>query len=255
MLAYINVKDLKSEDYLNNHFVVLCTKNGVIKKTTLEAYSRPRANGIIAVGIREGDELLEARLTNGNCHIIMASREGKANHFEENRVRPMGRGASGVRGMLLEDGDEVVGMITIDKAETGTRQVLVVSENGYGKRTPLMDKDGEYEYRITNRGGKGVKTLQVTEKTGKVVAIKDVTEEDHLMIINRSGITIRTRVNELRELGRATQGVRLIELRSNDRIAAVAKVDSDLHENEDLNGEGADGAANGTEVDTPAPEA
>ncbi|MBK9273442.1 MAG: DNA gyrase subunit A [Flavobacteriales bacterium] len=255
VLAYINVKDLKSEDYLNNHFVVLCTKNGVIKKTTLEAYSRPRANGIIAVGIREGDELLEARLTNGNCHIIMASREGKANHFEENRVRPMGRGASGVRGMLLEDGDEVVGMITIDKAETGTRQVLVVSENGYGKRTPLMDKEGEYEYRITNRGGKGVKTLQVTEKTGKVVAIKDVTEEDHLMIINRSGITIRTRVNELRQLGRATQGVRLIELRANDRIAAVAKVDSDLHEDEDLNGEGADGAANGTEVDTPAPEA
>ncbi|HMQ74841.1 MAG TPA: DNA gyrase subunit A [Flavobacteriales bacterium] len=255
VLAYINVKDLKSEDYLNNHFVVLCTKNGVIKKTTLEAYSRPRANGIIAVGIREGDELLEARLTNGNCHIIMASREGKANHFEESRVRPMGRGASGVRGMLLEDGDEVVGMITIDKAETGTRQVLVVSENGYGKRTPLMDKEGEYEYRITNRGGKGVKTLQVTEKTGKVVAIKDVTEEDHLMIINRSGITIRTRVNELRQLGRATQGVRLIELRANDRIAAVAKVDSDLHEDEDLNGEGADGAANGTEVDTPAPEA
>ena len=254
VLAYINVKDLKSEDYLNNHFVVLCTKNGIIKKTTLEAYSRPRANGIIAVGIREGDELLEARLTNGNCHIIMASREGKANHFEENRVRPMGRGASGVRGMLLEDGDEVVGMITIDKAETGTRQVLVVSENGYGKRTPLKDKDGEYEYRMTNRGGKGVKTLQVTEKTGKVVAIKDVTEEDHLMIINRSGITIRTRVNELRELGRATQGVRLIELRSNDRIAAVAKVDSDLHEDEEQPGEGEEGAANGTEVDTPAPE-
>ncbi|MBL8009520.1 MAG: DNA gyrase subunit A [Flavobacteriales bacterium] len=255
VLAYINVKDLKSEDYLNNHFVVLCTKNGIIKKTTLEAYSRPRANGIIAVGIREGDELLEARLTNGNCHIIMASREGKANHFEENRVRPMGRGASGVRGMLLEDGDEVVGMITIDKAETGTRQVLVVSENGYGKRTPLKDKDGEYEYRITNRGGKGVKTLQVTEKTGKVVAIKDVTEEDHLMIINRSGITIRTRVNELRELGRATQGVRLIELRSNDRIAAVAKVDSDLHEDEEPSTDEQDGAANGTEVDTPAPEA
>ncbi len=238
VLAYINVKDLKSEDYLNNHFVVLCTRNGVIKKTTLEAYSRPRANGIIAVGIREGDELLEAKLTNGNCHIIMASREGKATHFEEDQVRPMGRGASGVRGMNLEDGDELIGMITIDKAETGTRQVLVVSENGYGKRTPLMDKDGDYEYRMTNRGGKGVKTLQVTDKTGKVVAIKDVTEEDHLMIINRSGITIRTRVSELRELGRATQGVRLIELRSNDRIAAVAKVDSDLHDGE----EGEEGA-------------
>jgi DNA gyrase subunit A len=247
VLAYINVKDLKSEEYLNNHFVVLCTKNGVIKKTTLEAYSRPRANGIIAVGIREGDELLEARLTNGNSHIIMASREGKANHFEESRVRPMGRGASGVRGMSLEDGDEVVGMITIDQAETATRQVLVVSETGFGKRSPVDD------YRITNRGGKGVKTLQVTDKTGKVIAIKDVTDEDQLMIINRSGITIRTRVSELRVLGRATQGVRLIELRANDRIAAVAKVDSELSE-EEAPEEGAEGPApdapeNGTEVD------
>jgi DNA gyrase subunit A len=252
VLAYINVKDLKSEEYLNNHFVVLCTKNGVIKKTTLEAYSRPRANGIIAVGIREGDELLEARLTNGNSHIIMASREGKANHFEENRVRPMGRGASGVRGMSLEDGDEVVGMITIDQAETATRQVLVVSETGFGKRSPVDD------YRITNRGGKGVKTLQVTDKTGKVIAIKDVTDEDQLMIINRSGITIRTRVSELRVLGRATQGVRLIELRANDRIAAVAKVDSELSE-EEAPEEGAEGPApdapeNGTEVDNGTPE-
>ena len=252
VLAYINVKDLKSEEYLNNHFVVLCTKNGVIKKTTLEAYSRPRANGIIAVGIREGDELLEARLTNGNSHIIMASREGKANHFEENRVRPMGRGASGVRGMSLEDGDEVVGMITIDQAETATRQVLVVSETGFGKRSPVDD------YRITNRGGKGVKTLQVTDKTGKVIAIKDVTDEDQLMIINRSGITIRTRVSELRVLGRATQGVRLIELRANGRIAAVAKVDSELSEVEAPE-EGAEGPApdapeNGTEVDNGTPE-
>jgi DNA gyrase subunit A len=252
VLAYINVKDLKSEEYLNNHFVVLCTKNGVIKKTTLEAYSRPRSNGIIAVGIREGDELLEARLTNGNSHIIMASREGKANHFEESRVRPMGRGASGVRGMSLEDGDEVVGMITIDQAETATRQVLVVSETGYGKRSPVDD------YRITNRGGKGVKTLQVTDRTGKVIAIKDVTDEDQLMIINRSGITIRTRVSELRVLGRATQGVRLIELREKDRIAAVAKVDSELSEEEEPE-EGAEGPApdapeNGTEVDNGTPE-
>jgi DNA gyrase subunit A len=252
VLAYINVKDLKSEEYLNNHFVVLCTKNGVIKKTTLEAYSRPRSNGIIAVGIREGDELLEARLTNGNSHIIMASREGKANHFEESRVRPMGRGASGVRGMSLEDGDEVVGMITIDQAETATRQVLVVSETGFGKRSPVDD------YRITNRGGKGVKTLQVTDKTGKVIAIKDVTDEDQLMIINRSGITIRTRVSELRVLGRATQGVRLIELREKDRIAAVAKVDSELSE-EEAPEEGAEGPApdapeNGTEVDNGTPE-
>lgn len=258
MLAYINVKDLKNEEYLNNHFVVLCTKNGIIKKTTLEAYSRPRANGIIAVGIREGDELLEARLTNGTSHIIMASREGKANHFEESRVRPMGRGASGVRGMALEDGDEVVGMITIDQAETATRQVLVVSEKGYGKRTALIDEKGEDVYRITNRGGKGVKTLQITEKTGKVVAIKDVTNEDQLMIINRSGITIRTRVSELRELGRATQGVRLIELRDKDSIAAVAKVDAGLSEDEEPT-EGAEGpgpgsAEGGTEVDNGTPE-
>ena len=250
VLAYINVKNLTDADYINNHFVVLCTKNGIIKKTTLEAYSRPRANGIIAVGIREGDELLEAKLTNGNCHIIMASREGKAVHFQEGQVRPMGRGASGVRGMNLEDGDELIGMITVAEAETGTRQVLVVSENGYGKRTALKDKEGEYEYRMTNRGSKGVKTLQVTDKTGKVVAIKDVTEDDHLMIINRSGITIRTRVSELREQGRATQGVRLIELREKDRIAAVAKVDSELHEDEE--GEEASGApAEGGPTDAP----
>ena len=265
VLAYINVKDLKSDEYLNSHFVVLCTKKGVIKKTTLEAYSRPRSNGIIAVGIREGDELLEARLTNGNSHIIMASREGKANHFEESRVRPMGRGASGVRGMSLEDGDEVVGMITIDQADTATRQVLVVSEKGYGKRTRLIDEKGDDVYRITNRGGKGVKTLQITEKTGKVVAIKDVMNDDQLMIINRSGITIRTRVSELRELGRATQGVRLIELRDKDSIAAVAKVDAGLSEDEEvpLGDDGtpapdagaAEGEGTGTELDNGSPDA
>ncbi len=265
VLAYINVKDLKSEEYLNSHFVVLCTKKGVIKKTTLEAYSRPRSNGIIAVGIREGDELLEARLTNGNSHIIMASREGKANHFEESRVRPMGRGASGVRGMSLEDGDEVVGMITIDQADTATRQVLVVSEKGYGKRTRMIDEKGEDVYRITNRGGKGVKTLQITEKTGKVVAIKDVMNDDQLMIINRSGITIRTRVSELRELGRATQGVRLIELRDKDSIAAVAKVDAGLSEDEEdplgedgttaPDGDVTEEEGNGTELDNGSPEA
>ena len=229
VVAYLNVKDLKSEDYLNNHFVVLCTKKGIIKKTTLEAYSRPRANGIIAVGIREGDELLEARLTNGNCHIIMASKDGKAIHFEESRVRPMGRGASGVIGMDLDDEDgknQVVGMLTIDAAEVATRQVLVVSSKGYGKRSPVED------YRIINRGGKGVKTLQVTDKTGKLVAIKDVRDDDHLMIITRNGITIRIGLDEMRVLGRATQGVRLIELRDKDKIAAVAKVDSELHEDE-----------------------
>ncbi len=235
VVAYLNVKDLKSEDYLNNHFVVLCTKKGVIKKTTLEAYSRPRANGIIAVGIREGDELLEARLTNGNSHVILASRDGRAVHFMEKDVRPMGRNASGVTGMNLTSetkNNEVVGMITVDSSELATRQVLVVSENGYGKRSAIVDESGDYEYRMVKRGGKGVKTIQVTDKTGKLVAIKDVREDDQLMIITRSGITIRMDLSEMRVLGRATQGVRLIELRDKDRIAAVAKVDSDLHEDE-----------------------
>ena len=240
VVAYLNVKDLKSEEYLNNHFVVLCTKKGIIKKTTLEAYSRPRANGIIAVGIREGDELLEARLTNGNSHIILASKDGKAIHFEESDVRPMGRGASGVIGMNLDDEDgknQVVGMLTIDASEITTRQVLVVSSKGYGKRSPVED------YRIINRGGKGVKTLQVTDKTGKLVAIKDVREDDHLMIITRNGITIRIGLDEMRVLGRATQGVRLIELRDKDKIAAVAKVDSELHEDEETaNPEGQEGS-------------
>ena len=248
VVAYLNVTDLTSEEYLNNHFVVLCTKKGIIKKTTLEAYSRPRSNGIIAVGIREGDELLEARLTNGNSHIILASRDGKAIHFEENRVRPMGRGASGVIGMDLGDeaGNEVVGMITIDKAETATRQVLVVSDKGYGKRSPVDD------YRIINRGGKGVKTLQVTDKTGNLIAIKDVKDDDQLMIINRSGMTIRMGLDELRVLGRATQGVRLIELRKNDQIAAVAKVDSDLKDDELAEGEGAPAPEGDAPSDAPA---
>src|SRR5690606_34764668 len=251
VVAYLNVTDLKSEEYLSNHCVVLCTKKGVIKKTLLSAYSRPRSNGIIAVGIREGDQLLEARLTNGNSHIIMASREGKAVHFEEDRVRPMGRNASGVRGMTLgSDNDEVVGMITVNNDELATRQVLVVSEKGYGKRSPVED------YRITNRGGKGVKTLQVTEKTGCLIAIKDVKEDDQLMIINRSGITIRMGLDELRVLGRATQGVRLIELRKNDQIAAVAKVDSDLKENDEI-AEGVELPIAGSEappVDDTAPD-
>ncbi|MBL7984134.1 MAG: DNA gyrase subunit A, partial [Flavobacteriales bacterium] len=269
VVAYLNVKDLKSAEYLNNHFVVLCTKNGIIKKTTLEAYSRPRANGIIAVGIREGDELLEARLTNGNSHIILASSDGRAVHFEENDVRPMGRGASGVRGMNLEGGskgNQVIGMITVDKAELSTRQVLVVSQNGYGKRSAIVDEQGEYEYRLVSRGSKGVKTIQVTEKTGALVAIKDVKEDDDLMIINRSGITIRMSLSEMRVLGRATQGVRLIELGSKDQIAAVAKVDSELHEDEDVapaDGEAAtsDGDADdanpsdGTDVANDSPEA
>ncbi|MBS1568956.1 MAG: DNA gyrase subunit A [Bacteroidetes bacterium] len=257
VLAYINVTDLKTEEYLNNHFVVLVTKKGVIKKTTLEAYSRPRANGIIAVGIREGDELLEAKLTNGNSHIIIASKAGKAVHFEEDRVRAMGRSASGVRGMLLADAkDEVVGMVSVSKEETADTQVLVVSEKGYGKRSPVE------EYRITNRGGKGVKTIQVTDKTGSLIAIKAVKDDDQLMIINKSGITIRMDLSSMRVLGRATQGVRLINLGKNDEIAAVAKVDSSLKEEADAgetpednspgNGEnGAEGgeAENGTEIE------
>ena len=268
VVAYLNVDDLTSAEYVDNHYVVLCTKKGIIKKTTLEAYSRPRANGIIAVGIREGDELLEAKLTTGKSHILLASSDGRAVHFEEDDVRPMGRSASGVRGMNLEGGspdNEVVGMITIDKDDLRTSQVLVVSQNGYGKRSALMELDEktnewEYAYRMVSRGGKGVKTIQVTEKTGSLVAIKVVKDGDQLMIINRSGMTIRMGLDELRVLGRATQGVRLIELRKNDQIAAVAKVDSDLNEEElpeegasptDGDPEGGEAASDdsGTEVD------
>ncbi|MEX1131587.1 MAG: DNA gyrase subunit A [Flavobacteriales bacterium] len=256
VVAYLNITDLKNEEHLKNHFVVLCTKKGVIKKTTLEAYSRPRSNGIIAVNIRENDELLEAKLTNGSNHIILASRDGRAVHFNEGDVRPMGRNASGVRGMNLTGGsetNEVIGMITVDSAELSTRQVLVVSEKGYGKRSAIMDEAGEYAYRMVNRGGKGVKTLQVTDKTGALIAIKDVKDDDQLMIINRSGLTIRMGLDEMRVLGRATQGVRLIELRKNDQIAAVAKIDSELKEDElpeDLEeGEGqGDETSNGTDV-------
>ncbi len=218
VLAYINVEDLSDEEFLNNHYIMMCTKNGVIKKTSLEAYSRPRSNGIIAIGVREGDQLLEAKLTNGKNHIIMALRSGKAIHFSEDNVRSMGRGASGVKGVTLaSDTDEVVGMICVhDPQDT----VLVVSEKGYGKRTVVED------YRITKRGGKGVKTLNITDKTGDLIAIKNVNDDNDLMIINKSGITIRLSVAELRVMGRATQGVRLINLRSGDEIAAVAKVDA-----------------------------
>jgi DNA gyrase subunit A len=262
VVAYLNVTDLKNEEHLANHFVVLCTKKGIIKKTTLEAYSRPRSNGIIAVNIRENDELLEAKLTTGNSHIILASRDGRAVHFNEADVRPMGRNASGVRGMNLvggSEGNEVIGMIAVDNAELSTRQVLVVSEKGYGKRSAIVDESGEYAYRMVNRGGKGVKTLQVTDKTGHLIAIKDVKGDDQLMIINRSGLTIRMGLDEMRVLGRATQGVRLIELRKNDQIAAVAKVDSDLKEDElSEDEEAAEGedpeSANGTDVAESDPE-
>ncbi|MES2448423.1 MAG: DNA gyrase subunit A [Bacteroidota bacterium] len=215
--AYIKVKNLKDQDYLENNFIIMCTKKGTIKKTSLEAYSRPRVNGINAININEGDQLLEASLTTGSSEIVMALRSGRAIRFNESTVRPMGRTATGVRGVTLaHDKDEVVGMIAIDSPEA---TVLVVSEKGYGKRTDIDD------YRVTNRGGKGVKTINVTEKTGALVAIKNVTDADDLMIINKSGIVIRIVVSELRVMGRATQGVRLITLKGNDEIASVAKIE------------------------------
>ncbi|HVW94919.1 MAG TPA: DNA gyrase subunit A [Mucilaginibacter sp.] len=221
--AYIKVIDLKDSEYLENNFIIMCTKKGTIKKTSLEAYSRPRANGINAININEGDSLLEATLTTGSSEIVMALKSGRAIRFNESTVRPMGRTATGVRGITLDgDEDEVVGMIAIDNPET---TVLVVSEKGYGKRTEIDD------YRVTNRGGKGVKTLNITEKTGNLVAIKGVTDNEDLMIINKSGIVIRIAVSELRTMGRATQGVRLISLRGEDEIASIAKVEHEEEEN------------------------
>jgi DNA gyrase subunit A len=214
--AIINVKDLQDDDYINNNFVILCTEKGIIKKTSLEAYSRPRQGGINAITIHEGDRLLNASLTNGSNHIIIAKSEGKAVHFSEAQVRPMGRTAAGVRGVTLDSAsDKVIGMVCITRDDAN---LLVVSENGYGKRSLIDD------YRITNRGGKGVKTINITEKTGRLVAIKQVVDDDELMIINRSGITIRIEVKELRVMGRATQGVRLIKLNEDDRISSVEKI-------------------------------
>ena len=214
--AFICTQDLKDEEYINNHFVIMATKKGQVKKTSLEQYSRPRVNGINAITIREDDELLEAKLTTGNSQVMLAIKSGKAIRFEESKTRPMGRNASGVRGITLaDDKDEVVGMIAVDDLDA---DVLVVSANGYGKRSKLED------YRITNRGGKGVKTISVTEKTGELVAIKNVTDKDDLMIINKSGLAIRMSIENLRVMGRATQGVKLINLKGGDAIAAVAKV-------------------------------
>lgn len=217
--AFINLKSIKDEEYINKNYIILCTRLGIIKKTSLEAYSRPRQNGINAITIREDDQLLEARLTNGTNEVVMALKSGRAIRFNESRVRPMGRNASGVRGISLADEkDEVVGMICM---ENNDFDILVVSENGYGKRSKLED------YRVTNRGGKGVKTLNVTEKTGNLISIDAVTDNDDLMIINRSGLIIRLGIADLRVMGRATQGVRLISLRENDSIAAVTKVEVD----------------------------
>ena len=223
--AFINTKDLKDEDYINNNFIILATKGGTIKKTTLESYSRPRQNGIKAIKIKEGDELIEARLTNGSNEVILAKRSGRAIRFNESKVRSMGRNASGVRGVVLEGkDDEVIGMICIENNE---KTILVVSERGYGKRSQIDD------YRITNRGGKGVKTINITEKTGNLIAIKDVSDNDHLMIINKSGITIRMGMEDVRVMGRATQGVRLIKIEEGDEIAAVAKIELEEGEAEE----------------------
>ena len=235
--AFICTQDLKDEDYINSHYVIMATKKGQVKKTSLEQYSRPRTNGINAITIREDDELLEAKLTTGESQVMLALKSGKAIRFEEAKTRPMGRNASGVRGITLaSDADEVVGMIAVNDMESN---ILVVSSNGYGKRSSLED------YRITNRGGKGVKTISITEKTGNLVAIKNVTDEDDLMIINKSGIAIRMEVNALRVMGRATQGVKLINLKGNDSIAAVAKVMKDEDEEVDAEmEEGAEGIEN-----------
>ena len=214
--AYINVKSLADAEYVNNNYIIMCTKDGTIKKTKLEAYSRPRQNGVNAIVIREGDQLIEAKLTSGNAEVMIAAREGKAIRFNESTVRPIGRVGAGVRGISIEESDEVIGMICVEP--DSTQDVLVLSENGYGKRTDLD------EYRITNRGGKGVKTINVTEKTGKLISIQAVTDDNDLMIINRSGLTIRTAVSQIRLAGRATQGVRIINLRDGDAIASVMAV-------------------------------
>lgn len=237
--AFICTKDLKDEEYINNHFVIMATKQGQVKKTPLEQYSRPRQNGINAITIREDDELIGAKLTTGNSQVLIAVKSGKLVRFEESKTRPMGRTASGVRGITLADEkDEVIGMVAIDEKEVNETQILVVTENGYGKRTKVVDDDGEDVYRITNRGGKGVKTLNITEKTGQLISISDVTDEDDLMIINKSGLTIRMEVSSLRVMGRATQGVRLINIKGNDSIAAVTKV---MKEDEEAEGQDLDG--------------
>ncbi|MBP8156799.1 MAG: DNA gyrase subunit A [Flavobacterium sp.] len=226
--AFICTQDLKDKEYINSHNLVMVTKQGQVKKTSLEKYSKPRVNGVAAITIKEGDELLEAKLTNGESQIILAVKSGKLVRFEETKTRPMGRTASGVRGITLKDEtDEVIGMVTVDKEDINDSQILVVTENGYGKRTKLVDEDGEDVYRITNRGGKGVKTLNITEKTGKLISISAVTDADDLMIINKSGLTIRMAIEDLRVMGRATQGVKLINLKGNDSIAAVTKVMKD----------------------------
>ncbi|MDY4569557.1 DNA gyrase subunit A [Alistipes senegalensis] len=244
--AYINVKSLADAEYVNSNFIIMCTKDGTIKKTRLEAYSRPRQNGVNAIVIREGDQLIEAKLTSGNAEVMIAAREGKAIRFNESTVRPIGRVGAGVRGISIEENDEVVGMICVEP--DSKQDVLVLSENGYGKRTDLD------EYRITNRGGKGVKTINITEKTGKLISIQAVTDENDLMIINRSGLTIRTAVEQIRLAGRATQGVRIINLREGDAIASVMAVPAAGDEEEVQTAEGAENGAEMPATDAPSAE-
>ena len=244
--AYINVKRLNDEEYVNNNFIIMCTKDGTIKKTKLEAYSRPRQNGVNAIVIREGDQLIEAKLTSGQAEVMIAARDGKAIRFNESTVRPIGRVGAGVRGISIEESDEVVGMICVEP--DSKQDVLVLSENGYGKRTDLD------EYRITNRGGKGVKTINVTEKTGKLISIQAVTDDNDLMIINRSGLTIRTAVSQIRLAGRATQGVRIINLRDGDAIASVMAVPAAGDEEEVQSAEAAENGAATPEAGQPAEE-
>tara|TARA_Y100000385_G_scaffold258770_1_gene286994 strand:- start:8311 stop:10848 length:2538 start_codon:yes stop_codon:yes gene_type:complete len=243
--AFVATGNLKDEEYVNNNYIVMCTKNGTIKKTSLEQYSRPRTNGINAITIREGDQLLEAKLTNGTAEILLAKKSGKAIRFNESGVRPMGRTAAGVRGVRLEnEQDEVIGMVCVNDNEESETSIMVVSEKGYGKRTDIGD------YRITGRGGKGVKTLSVTDKTGSLIAIKDVTDENDLMIITRNGIAIRMKMEDVRVMGRATQGVRLIKIRENDNIASVAKVPKVEEEDEDSIENSSDDPENNTEDQT-----
>ena len=244
--ADINVKSLADTEYVNSNFIIMCTKDGTIKKTRLEAYSRPRQNGVNAIVIREGDQLIEAKLTSGNAEVMIAAREGKAIRFNESTVRPIGRVGAGVRGISIEENDEVVGMICVEP--DSKQDVLVLSENGYGKRTDLD------EYRITNRGGKGVKTINITEKTGKLISIQAVTDENDLMIINRSGLTIRTAVEQIRLAGRATQGVRIINLREGDAIASVMAVPAAGDEEEVQTAEGAENGAETPATDAPSAE-
>ncbi|MFM7910707.1 MAG: DNA gyrase C-terminal beta-propeller domain-containing protein, partial [Bacteroidota bacterium] len=240
--AYITVRSLEDRAFLENNYIVFCTRSGIIKKTTLEAYSRPRANGINAISVTEGDQLLEARLTDGQSEIIMAVSSGRAIRFPESKVRPMGRNATGVKGITCDESiEEVIGMVCVQQAST---TLLVVSENGYGKRSELED------YRVTNRGGKGVRTLNITDKTGKLVALQAVEDSDDLMIINKSGVAIRIGVESLRVMGRATQGVRLIRLDGDDQIASVARVEKDdSTESDSIEPSNQEGTASGNSED------